>query len=178
MTTPESDRDDPYVPNGASGGDDAPAGAGPQDQSSLAKERDELKDQLLRSRAEFANYQKRARQQAEADREYAVGNLARDLLDALDNLERAAEALRASGQGGVSSGLEMVQKQILATLAKYKVEPIEALGQHFDPNFHEAIMQQPSPGVPEGTVVMDLSKGYKIHDRVLRPSKVAVSVKP
>ncbi|QEH36656.1 heat shock protein GrpE [Aquisphaera giovannonii] len=175
MTTPETERD-PQYPDGDAG----PAGAatGAQDPAAVLKERDELKDQLLRSRAEFANYQKRARQQAEADREYAVGNLARDLLDAMDNLERAEEALRASGQEGVSSGLEMVRKQILATLAKYKIEPIEALGQHFDPNLHEALMRKPAADVPEGTVVMELGKGYRIHDRVLRPSKVAVSVSP
>ena len=72
----------------------------------------------------------------------------------------------------------MVQKQLLATLAKYGVEPIKALEQPFDPNFHDALLQQPSAEHPEGTVVAELGKGYKIHDRVLRPSKVAVSVKP
>jgi molecular chaperone GrpE len=71
----------------------------------------------------------------------------------------------------------MVQKQMLATLAKYGVEPIKALEQPFDPNLHEALLQQPSALHPEGTVVAELGKGYKIHDRVLRPSKVAVSVK-
>src|SRR4051812_23363804 len=97
----------------------------------LQRERDDLKDQLLRARAEFANYQKRARQQAESDRVYAIGDLARDLLDALDNLERAAGALRSSAPEGIASGLEMVQKQMLATLAKYGVEPIAALGHPF-----------------------------------------------
>ena len=66
---------------------------------------------------------------------------------------------------------------MLATLAKYGVEPIEALGLPFDPNLHEALMQQPTADQPEGIVVAELSKGYKIHDRVLRPSKVAVSTK-
>ncbi|MGC8640144.1 MAG: nucleotide exchange factor GrpE [Isosphaeraceae bacterium] len=144
----------------------------------MRKERDDLKDQLLRSRAEFANYQKRAKQQAEAEKIYAIGDLARDLLEAIDNLERATEALRASTSESISSGLEMVQKQLLATLAKYGVEPIKALEQPFDPNFHDALLQQPSAEHPEGTVVAELGKGYKIHDRVLRPSKVAVSVKP
>jgi len=146
--------------------------------ASLQKERDDLKDQLLRSRAEFANYQKRARQQADADRLYAIGDLARDLLDAIDNLERATGALQSSASEGITSGLEMVQKQLLATLAKYGVEPITALGQHFDPNLHDALMQQPSAEHPEGAVVAELGKGYRIHDRVLRPSKVAVSVRP
>lgn len=154
------------------------AGAPAADLAALAKERDEARDQVLRTRAEFVNYQKRTKQQAETDRLYAVGDLGRDLLDVLDNLQRAADALRTSAQEGIASGLDMVHKQFLAVLAKYGVEPIEALGQPFDPNFHEALMQQPSADAPEGTVVAELGKGYKIHDRVLRPSKVAVSVKP
>jgi molecular chaperone GrpE len=149
----------------------------PDETTQLRTERDELKEQLLRSRADFANFQKRAKQQAETDRTYAIGNLARDLLEAIDNLERATAALRASANEGITSGLDMVQKQLLATLAKYGVEPIDALGHPFDPNLHEALMQQPTTDHPEGTVLAELSKGYKIHDRVLRPSKVAVSTK-
>lgn len=146
--------------------------------SELEKDRDDARDQLLRTRAEFVNYQKRSKQQAEADRVYAIGNLAHDLLDVIDNLQRATDAMRGSAGEGIASGLDIVHKQFLATLAKYGVEPIEALGQPFDPNFHEALMQQPAADVPEGTVVAELGKGYRIHDRVLRPSKVAVSVKP
>ncbi len=72
----------------------------------------------------------------------------------------------------------MVHKQLLATLAKHGVEPIEALGKPFDPNQHEALVQQPDADHPEGTVVNELAKGYRIQDRVLRPTKVAVSIKP
>ncbi|MGP0066376.1 MAG: nucleotide exchange factor GrpE [Isosphaeraceae bacterium] len=142
----------------------------------LKKERDEYQDQALRARAEFANYQKRSKQQADIDRAYAVGSLARDLLDSLDNLSRAIDVLRASGAEGVTAGLDMVQKQLLEVLDKHGVEPIAALGEPFDPNFHDAVLQQPSSTHPEGTVVGELSKGYKIRDRVLRPTKVAVSV--
>src|SRR5271165_3323549 len=131
--------------------------------ASLQKECDDLKDQLLRTRAEFANYQKRARQQADADRLYAIGDLARDLLEAIDNLERATGALQSSASEGITAGLEMVQKQMLAALAKYGVEPIIALGQPFDPNLHDALMQQPSTEHPEGAVVAELGKGYRIH---------------
>jgi molecular chaperone GrpE len=148
------------------------------DLAQLQKERDEYRDQVLRCRAEFANYQKRAKQQADTERIYAVGSLARDLLDPIDNLDRAAEALRASGAEGVTAGIDMVQKQLLSILAKHGVEPIPALGQPFDPNLHDAIVQQPSANQPEGLVVGEFSKGYRIHDRVLRPSKVAVSVMP
>ena len=144
----------------------------------LQKERDDLKNQVLRVQADFANYQKRAKQQADEVRTYSIGNLAQDVLGGIDNLERAIDALRGSASEGITSGLDMVQKQLLGILAKYGVEPIAALDQPFDPNLHEAIMQQPSADHPEGTVVAELGKGYKIHDRVLRPSKVAVSVKP
>jgi molecular chaperone GrpE len=144
----------------------------------LRQERDECRDQLLRARAEFANYQKRAKQQADADRVYAIGSLARDLLDTIDNLERAIGALRSSAAEGITSGLDMVHKQLLDTLAKHGVEPIPAQGQPFDPNFHDALLRQPSADYPEGTVVAELGKGYKIRDRVLRPTKVAVSVRP
>lgn len=191
---PQSDHPNQTVPNPESALDrlrDAAAEPGPnagqangasllpsEEIDLLQKERDELKDQILRIQADFANYQKRARQQADEVRTYAIGSLAQDVLGGIDNLERAIEALRASANQGITSGLDMVQKQLLGILAKYGVEPIAALEQPFDPNFHEAIMQQPSAQHPEGTVVAELGKGYKIHDRVLRPSKVAVSVKP
>ena len=142
------------------------------------RQRDEYFEQLQRSRAEFANFQKRVKSQADSDRVYAVGNLVKDLLDGFDNLERAAEALRTSAASGIGDGLAMVHKQLVATLGKYGVEPIEALGRPFDPNQHEAVVRQPAADTPEMTVVSELSKGYKIYDRVLRPSQVAVSVKP
>jgi molecular chaperone GrpE len=144
----------------------------------LQAQRDEYLEQLQRSRADFANYQKRSRSQADADRQYAIASLARDLLDGLDNLERATEALRASAAPGIAEGLELVHKQLLATLAKHGVQPIPALGQPFDPNLHEALVQQPDVDHPEGTVVAELGKGYRLHDRVLRPTKVAVSIVP
>ena len=154
--------------------------AGPyQDElAKTIKQRDEYLDHLQRSRAEFANYQKRAKTQAETDRQYAVGSLARDLLDGLDNLERATEALKASASEGITNGLVMVHKQLIATLAKHGIEPIAALGKPFDPNEHEALAHQTDDRQPEGTVVLEMGKGYKLHDRVLRPSKVAVSTKP
>src|SRR5271157_926421 len=191
---PQSDHTNLTVPSSQSDSDrplDAAAEPGPnagqangasvlpsEEIDLLQKEPDELKNQVLRIQADFANYQKHARQQAEEVRTYAIGSLAQEVLGSIDNLERAIAALRASANEGITSGLDMVQKQLLGILAKYGVEPIAALEQPFDPNFHEAIMQQPSDQHPEGTVVAELGKGYKIHDRVLRPSKVAVSVNP
>ncbi|CAN5661328.1 nucleotide exchange factor GrpE [soil metagenome] len=142
------------------------------------RQRDEYLDQLRRAQADFTNYQKRTRAQAEAERPYAIVPLAADLLGVLDNFERAIDAARSSGAEAIVSGLAMVHKQLLDTLAKHGVEPISALGEPFDPNRHEALMQTPDPEAPEGTVVGELGRGYKIQDRILRPSKVAVSIKP
>src|SRR4051812_11354725 len=108
MPQPDPQRDkaeNPPTSRAADPGDDQSTNGNPtvgnQDLAALQQERDELRDQLLRSRAEFANYQKRAKQQAESDRTYAIGNLARDLLEAIDNLERATEALRSSASEGI-----------------------------------------------------------------------------
>jgi molecular chaperone GrpE len=143
-----------------------------------SRQRDDYLEQLRRSQAEFLNFQKRSRSQAEADRLYAVSPLANDLIPVIDNFERAIDAARQSGSEAIITGLEMVHRQLLEALAKHGVEPIAALGQPFDPNVHEALMQQPDDDHPEGTVVAELNRGYRIRDRVLRPSRVAVSVKP
>ena len=142
------------------------------------QQRDDYLDQLKRAQADFANYRKRSQAQAETDRQYAVGALARDLLEALDNFERALDAARAAGASSIVEGLDIVRRQLLAALAKHGIEPIAALGTVFDPNQHEAVMQQHSAEHPEGIVLSELGKGYRLRDRILRPSKVAVSVKP
>ena len=144
----------------------------------LQRQRDDYLEQLQRSRAEFINYQKRVREQADRDRQYAAASLATDLLPVLDNFERALEAARKGESTSIVDGIEMVYKQLMTALAKHGVEPIEALGQPFDPNLHEALMHQPHADHPEGTVVAELGKGYRLRDRVVRPSRVAVSKAP
>ena len=142
----------------------------------LQRERDDLFEQLRRSQADFTNYQKRSKAQAETDRQYAIRALALDLLSTIDNLERALAAAKgAGGAGSIIEGVEIVHRQLLETLAKHGVKPIQALKQPFDPNLHEALAQRPEPGVPAGSVVDELMKGYIHHDRVLRPTKVVVS---
>ncbi|WP_435010051.1 nucleotide exchange factor GrpE [Tundrisphaera lichenicola] len=156
-----------------------PEASAPDDELTQAiRQRDEYLDQLQRTRAEFINYQKRSKAQADADRLYLIKPLAMDILNALDNFDRAIETARAGGAAGIAEGLGMVEKQFVAALNKHGVETIVALGQPFDPNFHEAIMQQPDAHHPEGTVVAEFAKGYKLNERVIRPSKVAVSVHP
>lgn len=143
-----------------------------------ARQRDEALDQLKRVQAEFVNFQRRSRTQAEADRSYAAGPLATDLFPVLDNFERAIEAARQSGAEAIITGLDMVHRQLIEALAKHGVEPIPAVGTPFDPNRHEALTQMPDAERPEGTVVAELGRGYTLRDRVLRPSRVAISKKP
>jgi molecular chaperone GrpE len=163
----------------AAEGADAPDPTLRKELDEAVRQRDDYLEQLRRSQADFLNFQKRSKTQAEADRTYAAAPLANDLLAVLDNFERAIEAARKQeGAEGIITGLEMVYKQLTDALAKHGVEPIKAFGQPFDPNVHEALMQQPDPDQPEGTVVAELGRGYRLKDRVLRPSRVAVSVKP
>lgn len=143
----------------------------------VTRQRDDLQSQFLRARADFDNFKKRSREQADKDRQYMIEGVALDILAAIDNFDRAIEAARAEGADKIVAGLDMVHKQLIGALAKHGVEPIESLDQPFDPNLHEAIMQKPDAEKPEGTVVAELVKGYKLKDRVLRPSKVAVSVR-
>lgn len=144
----------------------------------LTRERDELKDQVLRVQAEFQNAIRRERNMMEIRRNEAIGAVASDVLDVMDNFDRAMESAKAGGPATASilSGLEMVQKQLLGALAKHKVVPIEAQDQPFNPDEHQAVMQRPSADHPEGTVLQVLAQGYKLGDRVLRPSQVIVSV--
>ena len=151
----------------------------PGDELSQAiRQRDDYFDQLQRTRAEFINYQKRSKAQAEADRGYLIGGLALDVLAVLDNFERATDAARNAGVPAIVEGLDMVHRQLLSALGKHGIEPLSVVGEPFDPNQHEAVMQQHDTSHPEGTIIAELAKGYKLRDRVLRPAKVAVSVNP
>ena len=163
--------------DGANAGAQAETTAGADELEALRQERDGLREQILREKAEFANYQKRTRAQADVDRQYAVTGIAGDLLEVIDNFDRALEAARSAGASSIVEGLGMVERQLVAVLAKHGIVPIEALGKPFDPNMHEALMQQPSAEHPEGTVTSELARGWRIRDRVLRPSRVAVSTK-
>ena len=143
------------------------------------RDRDELRDLAQRTRADFENYQKRLQRDLAQERRYAEGPLAADLLPALDNLDRATAAAQQAGETGpLVQGVAMVQAQVLDVLRRHGVTPIDAQGQPFDPNRHQAVMQQPSEGVPPGTVLQVLEPGYMIHERVLRPARVVVSAAP
>ncbi len=140
---------------------------------SKAEERDKFLELLRRTQADFENYQKRARRDAEEERRYSLKPLALDLLPALDNLQRALAAARE--ESPLSKGVAMVQNQLLEALKRHGIHRIEAAGQPFDPNQHQAVMQQPNAQQPPNTVLQVLEHGYMYHDRVLRPSKVVLS---
>jgi molecular chaperone GrpE len=150
MSSEETQTPDPAAPSNGQGPGAEVETTASGDLAEAQRQRDEYQDLLLRTRAEFTNFQKRARAQADADRQYAVGPLALDLVAVLDNFERAADAARKAGAESIVEGLDMVHKQLLAVLAKHGVEPIAAQGQPFDPNQHEALTQQPSPSTPKG----------------------------
>jgi len=143
------------------------------------RQRDEYAGLVRQVRAEFENYQKRAARDLATERRFAQVPLAGDLLPALDNLERAIAAAKQSGdEGPLAQGVAMVQAQLLDALRRHGVTRIEAQGQPFDPNLHQAVMQQPSAEHPPQTVLQVLEQGYLIHDRVLRPARVVVSAAP
>jgi molecular chaperone GrpE len=143
------------------------------------RDRDELRELAQRTRADFENYQKRMQRDLAQERRYAHGGLAGELLPALDNLDRATAAAKQAGETGpLVQGVAMVQSQLLDTLRRNGITRIEAEGKPFDPNLHQAVMQQPSNSVPPGTVLNVLEQGYMIHERVLRPARVVVSSAP
>jgi molecular chaperone GrpE len=132
---------------------------------------------LKRTQADFQNYQARNARERETDRKYAVSGLARDLLPAFDNLDRAVEAAKlAGGDNPLIQGVIATQAQLLQIFARHGITPIDAQpGQPFDPTRHEAVMQQPSPDHPSGQILQVLQQGFQIHDRILRPTSVIVS---
>lgn len=164
-------------PNGTGVSDDIEALR--QRAATAEKERDQYFDLLKRSQADFDNYQKRSTRDLQTERRYAHGPLAHDLLPALDNLDRATAAARQAGDNGpLVQGVALVQTQLLDMLRRHGITPIEAAGQPFDPNLHQAVMQQPDATHPPNTVLQVLQRGFQIHERVLRPASVVVSVTP
>src|SRR5436305_1937176 len=127
--------------------------------------------------ADFDNARKRLLRDAEVERKYAIEPLARDLLAALDNLDRALDAAKRAGDTGpLASGVQATAAQFLEVFKRYGVTRIECgPGTTFDPNLHQAVMQQPGTGFEPGQVVQVLQQGFTIHDRVLRPATVVVA---
>ncbi len=158
----------------------APAEADPT--AALAKEAAELKDRLLRTLAEMENLRRRTEREIADTRQYAVANFARDLLAVADNMERALSTLSADFRDQADpvvkshiEGVELTERELLKVMEKHGIKRFDPLGQKFDPNLHQAMMQVPDPSVADGTVVQVMAPGFMIADRVLRPALVGVA---
>lgn len=141
------------------------------------KEVVELKEDMMRLRAETDNFRKRLSKEKEDSVRYANEKVFKDLVPIYDNLKRALEAPEINVQS-LKEGVDMIGKQFLSFLDKHHVKPIEALGKAFDPNLHEVLSQIESAEHEEDVIIDEFGKGYYIHDRVLMPSKVVTSKKP
>jgi molecular chaperone GrpE len=137
-------------------------------------ERDEYLDLAQRTQADFENYRKRAAQQAASAGERAKIGLLRDLLPVVDNLERALASATES-DGGLAEGVKLVLVDLQGVLAREGVEPIEPVGERFDPTEHEALSTRPQDGAEAGVVLDVVEKGYRTSDTVIRPARVVVS---
>ena len=144
---------------------------------SKEQEAKENYERLLRVSAEFENYKKRTSRDLEELRKFANQSLIKEMLSVVDNLELAMDSTNGhkSIDKDLLQGLDMTHKEILKVFEKFEVRPIDAMGQTFDPTFHEAVMQEETDEFAENTVTNELQKGYLIHDRLLRPSMVVVA---
>jgi molecular chaperone GrpE len=157
--------------------DDGAPQAGADTVEALQREREELRDRLLRGAAEFDNYRKRTDRERRDLSDAVSADLMRDLLPVVDDLERALTAARESGAsaGALRSGVELIHRQLLDVMRRRGVEPFESVGQDFDPGWHEAIASEPADGHRDGEVVAELRRGYRLGPRLLRPAQVRVA---
>jgi molecular chaperone GrpE len=142
-----------------------------------AQKADEYLELAQRTRADFENYRKRAAREAAAAQERGVVKLVRELLPAVDNLDRALEAVAANGDSSdeLLSGIKLVHAEVIAALNRAGVERFSPKGERFDPERHEAVAQQSVEGAESGTVVEVYQRGYRLGDSVIRPARVVVA---
>lgn len=141
----------------------------------------ETQDRLVRLQADFENFRRRALKEREEALQYGHHNLVKDLLSTVDNLDRAIDHVEKSGGGDFESllqGVELVRRELLAALSTHSVSEIPAEDEPFDPALHEAMAQKPDGSVAANTVIEVLQKGYRLRDRLLRPSRVVVASAP
>ena len=142
--------------------------------SSLERERDQYLALAQRAQADFENYRKRAAKEVAAAGDRAKGNLVRELLPVVDNLERALASAGESEQH-LAEGVRLVHSELIGLLQRNGIEAFDPTGEPFDPEVHEALSTQPADGAEPGTVVGVMEKGYKLNGTVLRPARVMVS---
>lgn len=188
--TPDESADAPDGPAGPSGTDataDDPLAvevdrlAALQAQiDALTQERSILLDQRLRTQAEFENYRRRVDRERAETYARSRAEVVLELLPVIDNFERALASLEHSGSDAKSlrQGIELIHRQLNDALAKFGLEPVEAVGHAFDPNVHEAVSAEPSAEHEENTVIAEFERGYKLGEKLLRPAKVKVASTP
>ncbi len=143
------------------------------DQARLQEEVSRLRDALLRTRAEMDNLQKRGDRELEKSRKFAVESLLRDLVPVIDSLDQGLESTGDSEALG--EGLSLTRKLLVDTLSRYGLSVLDPVGERFDPQWHEAMSLQPSDEHEPDTVISVLQRGYRLHDRLLRPARVLVA---
>ena len=149
--------------------------AGPDEVAALQQERDDLRERLLRSAAEFDNYRKRTERERRELAEAASADLIRELLPIVDDFERALASDAWAPGSAAHRGLELIHRQLLDTLRKRGVEPIEVVGADFDPMWHEGVASDPADGHRDGEITAEIRRGYRIGSRLLRPAQVKVA---
>lgn len=168
--------------DGAAEENAAEVAAEPDPLDVLKAENSELRDRFLRLAAEMDNLRRRTERDVKDAKSYAVSGFARDMLAVSDNLRRALDAVPADQRSGADAtlttlleGVEMTERAMLSALERHGVKKIDAEGEKFDPNFHQAMFEIPNPAVPNNTVVQVVQAGFTIGDRVLRPAMVGVA---
>ena len=147
-----------------------------EENKKLQEAYDKLNQQYIRLAADFDNYRKRQEQERESLVKYGTENALKKMLEVLDNFERGQKALEGvEDSEKIKECFQLVHKQVWDTLSKLGLEEIKAVGEEFDPNFHEAVMQTPTSEHKEHTVITELQKGYKLGEKVLRPTLVNVA---
>ena len=151
--------------------------AGPETLTEAQEAIAELNERIVRLTADFDNFRKRAQREKDEARQFANQGLLEKLLPVLDNFEMALTAVK-DADPSVRDGVQMILDQLLGVLKESGVEPVDATGKPFDPNLHEALSQEETTEVEEGTVVQQVQRGYKLNDRLVRPARVVVAKAP
>ena len=141
----------------------------------LQRERDDYYDRWMRKAAEFDNYRRRVERERREQSDQAIVGLLQELLLIVDDFDRALTVDAGEGGAAYRKGVELIHAKLNDLLRKRGVKPIETLGADFDPNVHQAVLQEPSEGHRDGEIIGELRKGYMIGDRLLRPAMVKVA---
>jgi molecular chaperone GrpE len=178
-STPQATESEAPSSNGGDGEPSAAAESTPDPLEAAQAEVARLKDQLLRTLADFDNYRKRSRREAQDAERRAREDMLRDLLPVFDNFERASQhAETASDVKSLAEGISMVMRIFIDTLSRLGVERVQSAGQPFDPALHEAVQQLETSEQAPGTVVAEITPGYKMGERLIRPAMVVVARPP